>query len=77
MFISNLTGGQSKINFANDFDADLQEDNKKQTRNLSNDFEITKIITSEEDQLLTFQKDLKRLRKRLVKNIMEFLNEGN
>ena len=49
---SNLTGGQSKINFANNFDADLQEENKKQTRDFSNDFEITKIITSEEDQLL-------------------------
>lgn len=48
---SNLTGGQSKINFAKNFDANQEED-KKQKRNLSNDFEITKIVTSEDDQIL-------------------------
>ena len=48
---SNLTGGQSKINFAKNFDSN-QEEGKKQKRNLSNDFEITKIVTSEEDQIL-------------------------
>ena len=48
---SNLTGGQSKINFAKNFDTNQEED-KKQKRNLSNDFEITKIVTSEDDQIL-------------------------
>ena len=49
---SNLTGGQSRINFANNFEGDLQEEDKKQIKNLSNNFEISKIITSDEDQLL-------------------------
>ena len=49
---SNLTGGQSKINFVNNFDANPEEENKKKTKDFSNDFAITKIITSEEDQLL-------------------------
>ena len=49
---SNLTGGQSRINFANNFEGDLQKEDKKQIKNLSNNFEISKIITSDEDQLL-------------------------
>ena len=66
---SNLTGGQSKINFANNFDADLQEENKKQTRDFSNDFEITKIITSEEDQLL-HSKRLEEIEKKTGKKTL-------
>ena len=49
---SNLTGGQSRINFANNFEGDLQEEDKKQIKNFSNNFVISKIITSDEDQLL-------------------------
>ena len=66
---SNLTGGQSKINFANNFDADLQEENKKQKRDFSNDFEITKIITSEEDQLL-HSKRLEEIEKKTGKKTL-------
>ena len=66
---SNLTGGQSKINFANNFDADLQEENKKQARDFSNDFEITKIITSEEDQLL-HSKRLEEIEKKTGKKTL-------
>ena len=66
---SNLTGGQSKINFANNFDADLQEENKKQTRNFSNDFEITKIVTSEEDQIL-HSKRLEEIEKKTGKKTL-------
>ena len=66
---SNLTGGQSKINFANNFDADLQEENKKHTRDFSNDFEITKIITSEEDQLL-HSKRLEEIEKKIGKKTL-------
>ena len=67
--MNNLTGGQSKINFANNFDADLQEENKKQTRDFSNDFEITKIITSEEDQLL-HSKRLEEIEKKTGKKTL-------
>ncbi len=49
---SNLTGGQSKINFEIDFEANPNEDSKKQAKNLSNDIQMTKIYTSEEDQAL-------------------------
>tara|TARA_B100000965_G_scaffold160744_1_gene133963 strand:+ start:855 stop:1568 length:714 start_codon:yes stop_codon:yes gene_type:complete len=49
---SNLTGGQSKINFEIDFEANSNEDSKKQAKNLSNDIQMTKIYTSEEDQAL-------------------------
>ena len=66
---SNLTGGQSKINFANNFDADLQEENKKQARDFSKDFEITKIITSEEDQLL-HSKRLEEIEKKTGKKTL-------
>ena len=66
---SNLTGGQSKINFANNFDADLQEEKQKQTRDFSNDFEITKIITSEEDQLL-HSKRLEEIEKKTGKKTL-------
>ena len=66
---SNLTGGQSKINFVNNFDADLKEENKNQTRDFSNDFEITKIITSEEDQLL-HSKRLEEIEKKTGKKTL-------
>ena len=48
---------------------DLQEKNKKQTRDFSNDFEITKIITSEEDQLL-HSKRLEEIEKKTGKKTL-------
>ena len=49
---SNLTGGQSKINFTNSYETDDQEKDIKQVGNLSNEIEIVKLATSEEDQTL-------------------------
>ena len=60
---------ERRLNFVNNFDADLQEENKKQTRDFSNDFEITKIITSEEDQLL-HSKRLEEIEKKTGKKTL-------
>ena len=49
---SNLTGGQSKINFINNFEVESKEEDKQESKNLSNNFEITKVVTSEDDQIL-------------------------
>ena len=49
---SNLTGGQSKINFVNNFETESKEEDKQESKNLSNDFEITKVVTSEDDLIL-------------------------
>ena len=49
---SNLTGGQSKINFVNNFEIESKEEDKQESKNLSNDFEITKVVTSEDDLIL-------------------------
>ena len=48
---------------------DLQEENKKQARDFSKDFEITKIITSEEDQLL-HSKRLEEIEKKTGKKTL-------
>ena len=66
---SNLTGGQSSINFASNNEPDLQEENNRQIKSLSNDFEITKIITSEEDQLL-HSKRLEEIEKKTGKKTL-------
>tara|TARA_B100000963_G_scaffold281369_1_gene249854 strand:- start:180 stop:893 length:714 start_codon:yes stop_codon:yes gene_type:complete len=49
---SNLTGGQSKINFVNNFEVESKEEDKQKPKNLSNNFEITKVVTSEDDLVL-------------------------
>ena len=49
---SNLTGGQSKINFVNNFETESKEEDKQESKNLSKDFEITKVVTSEDDLIL-------------------------
>ena len=66
---SNLTGGQSSINFVSNNEPDLQEENNRQIKSLSNDFEITKIITSEEDQLL-HSKRLEEIEKKTGKKAL-------
>ena len=66
---SNLTGGQSSINFASNNEPVLQEENNRQIKSLSNDFEITKIITSEEDQLL-HSKRLEEIEKKTGKKTL-------
>ena len=66
---SNLTGGQSSINFASNNEPDLQEENNRQIKSLSNDFGITKIITSEEDQLL-HSKRLEEIEKKTGKKTL-------
>ena len=49
---SNLTGSQSKINFVNNFEVESKEEDKQKPKNLSNNFEITKVVTSEDDLVL-------------------------
>ena len=66
---SNLTGGQSSINFASNNEPVIQEENNRQIKSLSNDFEITKIITSEEDQLL-HSKRLEEIEKKTGKKTL-------
>ena len=66
---SNLTGGQTKINFANNYDADLQEEDKKEKKDFSNDFEIIKIATSKEDQIL-HSKRLEEMEKKTGKKTL-------
>ncbi len=66
---SNLTGGQTKINFANNFDADLQEEDKKEKKDFSNDFEIVKIATSKKDQIL-HSKRLEEMEKKTGKKTL-------
>jgi DNA polymerase-3 subunit epsilon len=66
---SNLTGGQSKIIFANKFEADLKKEGKKQKSKLLNNFEITKIVTSEEDELL-HSKRLKEIEEKIGKKVL-------
>ena len=63
---SNLTGGQSKINFVNNFEVNLQKENKKINKKLTNDFEVTKIITSDEDELL-HSKRIEEIEKKIDK----------
>jgi len=63
------TFGITKIDFANNFDNDLKEENKEQMRDFSNDFEITKIVTSEEDQLL-HSKRLEEIEKKTGKKTL-------
>ena len=66
---SNLTGGQSKINFANKFEADLKKEDKKQKSKLLNNLEITKIVTSKEDELL-HSKRLKEIEEKIGKKVL-------
>ena len=66
---SNLTGGQSKINFVNKFEADLKKEDKKQKSNHLNNLEITKIVTSEEDELL-HSKRLKEIEEKIGKKVL-------
>ena len=49
---SNLTGGQSKINFVNNFEVESKEEDKQKPKNFSNNFEIIKVVTSEDDLIL-------------------------
>ena len=66
---SNLTGGQSKINFANKFEAHLKKEDKKQKSKLLNNLEITKIVTSKEDELL-HSKRLKEIEEKIGKKVL-------
>ena len=66
---SNLTGGQSKINFVNKFEADSRKEDKKQKSKLLNNLEITKIITSKEDELL-HSKRLKEIEEKIGKKVL-------
>ena len=66
---SNLTGGQTKINFANNFDADLHKEDKKEKKDFSNDFEIVKIATSKKDQIL-HSKRLEEMEKKTGKKTL-------
>ena len=66
---SNLTGGQSKINFANKPGADAKKEDKKQKSKLLNNLEITKIVTSEEDELL-HSKRLKEIEEKIGKKVL-------
>ena len=66
---SNLTGGQSKISFANKFETDSKKEDKKQKTKLLNNFEITKIVTSEEDELL-HSKRLKEIEEKIGKKVL-------
>ena len=66
---SNLTGGQSKINFENKFEADLKKEDKKQKSKLLNNLEITKIVTSKEDELL-HSKRLKEIEEKIGKKVL-------
>ena len=66
---SNLTGGQSRINFANKFEADLKKEDKKQKSKLLNNLEITKIVTSKEDELL-HSKRLKEIGEKIGKKVL-------
>ena len=66
---SNLTGGQSKINFINNFEVDSKKEDKKQKSNHLNNLEITKIVTSEEDELL-HSKRLKEIEEKIGKKVL-------
>jgi DNA polymerase-3 subunit epsilon len=66
---SNLTGGQSKINFVNKFEADSKKEDKNQKSNLLNNLEITKIVTSEEDELM-HSKRLKEIEEKIGKKVL-------
>ena len=66
---SNLTGGQSKINFVNKFEVDSKKEDKKQKSKLLNNLEITKIVTSEEDELL-HSKRLKEIEEKIGKKVL-------
>ena len=66
---SNLTGGQSKINFVNKFEVDSKKEDKKQKSNDFNNLEITKIVTSEEDELL-HSKRLKEIEEKIGKKVL-------
>jgi len=66
---SNLTGGQSKINFVNKFEVDSKKEDKKQKSNDFNNLKITKIVTSEEDELL-HSKRLKEIEEKIGKKVL-------
>ena len=66
---SNLTGGQSKINFVNKFEVDSKKEDKKQKSKHLNNLEITKIVTSEEDELL-HSKRLKEIEEKIGKKVL-------
>ena len=59
---SNLTGGQSKINFVNNFDADLEEENKKKQEIFQMISKLLRLLLQKRINSCTL-KDLKRLRK--------------
>ena len=63
---SHLTGGQSKINFINSSEANLREEDKKQKRNLSKNFKVMKIATTEDDEVL-HSKRLKQIEEKIGK----------
>ena len=63
---SHLTGGQSKINFINSSEANRREEDKKQKRNLSKNFKVMKIATSEDDEVL-HSKRLKQIEEKIGK----------
>ena len=63
---SHLTGGQSKINFINSSEANRREEDKKQKRNLSKNFKVMKIATSEDDEVL-HSKRLEEIEKKIGK----------
>ena len=63
---SHLTGGQSKINFINSSEANRREEDKKQKRNLSKNFKVMKIATTEDDEVL-HSKRLKQIEEKIGK----------